>query len=400
MKGKMSGALLLLAVFLGVELWAVSAEAIPAFARRYKMSCTVCHVAFPKLNSFGEAFAANGYQMPDEDLKEHAVDTGDDKLLLLKELPFAVRADSFLRGRSDTKVNADFETAYGIKLLSSAPITNNISYYFYFFFNERGSTETGVEDAFLYFNNAYKDVDLDLRIGQFQVSDILFPREQRLTFQDYTIYTTAISDSGFKLTYDRIAELSYNFNLAGDVEMGLVAAITNGNGIGTADSDRNFDSDDFKNYYGKLSLASGDQSVGFYGYYGKEEQGPIQNEFFRAGPDFDFTVMGDWNLWGNFLYGEDSNPRFTGPAEDITHWGGFVGLTKPLGEDWVLSLLYNRVNVDGMDEKDAHTMTGNLSYYVMRNFKVMAEVTGDLQNKGSAHPEKQHTGVIGLVLAF
>ena len=127
-----------------------------------------------------------------------------------------------------------------------------------------------MEDAFLYFNNAYKDVDLDLRIGQFQVSDILFPREQRLTFQDYTIYTTAISDSGFKLTYDRIAELSYNFNLAGDVEMGLVAAITNGNGIGTADSDRNFDSDDFKNYYGKLSLASGDQRVGFYGYYGKE----------------------------------------------------------------------------------------------------------------------------------
>ena len=40
----------------------------------------MCHVAFPKLNSFGEAFAGNGYQTPEEDLKEQIVETGDDKL--------------------------------------------------------------------------------------------------------------------------------------------------------------------------------------------------------------------------------------------------------------------------------------------------------------------------------
>ena len=33
----------------------------------------MCHVAFPKLNSFGEAFAGNGYQMPGEDLKEQPI---------------------------------------------------------------------------------------------------------------------------------------------------------------------------------------------------------------------------------------------------------------------------------------------------------------------------------------
>jgi hypothetical protein len=87
-------------------------------------------------------------------------------------------------------------------------------------------------------------------------------------------------------------------------------------------------------------------------------------------------------------------------VEEISHWGGFIGLTKPLGEDWVLSLLYNRVNVDGIDTLDAHTMTGNLTYYIMRNFKVMAEFTGDLLGESAAHPEKEHTGVIGVVLAF
>ena len=38
--------------------------AIPAFARKYKTSCATCHVGFPKLNAFGEAFRRNGYQFP------------------------------------------------------------------------------------------------------------------------------------------------------------------------------------------------------------------------------------------------------------------------------------------------------------------------------------------------
>ena len=33
----------------------------------------MCHAAFPKHNSLGEAFAGNGYQMPEEDLKEPIV---------------------------------------------------------------------------------------------------------------------------------------------------------------------------------------------------------------------------------------------------------------------------------------------------------------------------------------
>ena len=39
-------------------------SAIPAFARKYKTSCATCHVGFPKLNAFGEAFRRNGYQFP------------------------------------------------------------------------------------------------------------------------------------------------------------------------------------------------------------------------------------------------------------------------------------------------------------------------------------------------
>jgi len=43
-----------------------TASAIPAFARKYETSCQTCHVGFPKLNAFGEAFRLNGYRMPKE----------------------------------------------------------------------------------------------------------------------------------------------------------------------------------------------------------------------------------------------------------------------------------------------------------------------------------------------
>jgi hypothetical protein len=40
------------------------AVAIPVFARRYQTACTTCHVMPPQLNSFGQAFRANGFRMP------------------------------------------------------------------------------------------------------------------------------------------------------------------------------------------------------------------------------------------------------------------------------------------------------------------------------------------------
>ena len=44
--------------------------AVPSFARRYGTSCITCHVAYPRLNSFGEAFRRAGYRYPvdNEDL--------------------------------------------------------------------------------------------------------------------------------------------------------------------------------------------------------------------------------------------------------------------------------------------------------------------------------------------
>ena len=64
--GRRGTLLLILTASILLFLNAPSASAVPAFARKYATSCTTCHVGFPKLNPFGEAFRLNGYRMPKE----------------------------------------------------------------------------------------------------------------------------------------------------------------------------------------------------------------------------------------------------------------------------------------------------------------------------------------------
>jgi hypothetical protein len=84
-----------------VDLFSISiaekAFAIPAFARKYRLSCTTCHApAAPALKPYGDEFAGNGFRLEEEQSPRYYMDTGDDKLSLLRELPVAVRLDGFV----------------------------------------------------------------------------------------------------------------------------------------------------------------------------------------------------------------------------------------------------------------------------------------------------------------
>ena len=53
--------LLLSATF--VLAFSSTANALPAFARKYGLRCSACHEAWPMLNYFGQKFKDNGYQL-------------------------------------------------------------------------------------------------------------------------------------------------------------------------------------------------------------------------------------------------------------------------------------------------------------------------------------------------
>ena len=61
MNKKVITILSLLFIFLVVD----NISAIPAFARKYRMSCKTCHSPFPKSIDYGDEFAGNGFVLKD-----------------------------------------------------------------------------------------------------------------------------------------------------------------------------------------------------------------------------------------------------------------------------------------------------------------------------------------------
>ena len=363
--------------------------AIPAFARKYDMSCNVCHSPVPKLKPFGEEFAANGFQLPDKEPPRFTRETGDDKLVLMRELPLAIRMDGYARYRSNNDPENDFQLPYILKILSGGTIAKDVSYYFYFLFNERGDI-AGVEDALLTFNDLWS-TGVGLTVGQYQVSDPMFKRETRPTFEDYVIYKARPGNAKADLTYDRGATLSATL----PTETDAFFSILNGNGIGSGAG--SFDKDPYKNFFFRLAQPLDSTFlVGGFAYLGKERAGPgLTNRTTMFGGDASFQI-GKFELAGQFLFRGDSDPFFlAGKDSAFKTRGGFLQLAFSPELDrstWYLFLLYNRVSSDDA-ALDYHSVAGNFSYILARNLKIMGEYAYDLERKS-------HAVTVGFVTAF
>ncbi|HTV60745.1 MAG TPA: hypothetical protein VMJ93_17865 [Verrucomicrobiae bacterium] len=61
-----SGAAVFVFLLFAILMDASPAKAIPAFARKYGLPCSACHITWPELNNFGQVFRDNGYQMMNE----------------------------------------------------------------------------------------------------------------------------------------------------------------------------------------------------------------------------------------------------------------------------------------------------------------------------------------------
>ena len=125
----------------------VEAE-IPLFARRYRVSCQLCHSPMPRLTAFGEQFAGNGYRMAPGEAPRDTIWTGDSLLALPRELPLAMRVEAYAQAYSRGNTHSDFQTPYIIKVLASGPLSRALSYYMYVNLLERGEFG-GFEDAVL-----------------------------------------------------------------------------------------------------------------------------------------------------------------------------------------------------------------------------------------------------------
>lgn len=367
--------IILAATLLGAD----AAGAIPAFARKYDMSCNVCHTVVPMLKPYGEEFAGNGYQIADGEPPRFTRPTGDETLTLMRELPLAIRIDGFAHYLSNGDSKGDVQWPFILKILSGGIVAKDVSYFFYFLFDERGEV-AGVEDAFLQFNDV-GGAPFDVTVGQYQVADPIFKRELRPTFEDYEIYTVRPGRSRANLAYDRGIILNYTL----PTETDLFASVVNGNGIADADGGL-FDDDANKNLFVRAAQpVDSTIQVGGLGYFGKEEENGEENGITMGGADFSVGA-GKFALSGQIVYRRDTNPYFVaGRDSAMATRGGFAQLAfSPDFEKsrWAAFALYNRITSD-VRELEYHSVAGNLTWLLARNLKLTAEYAYDIEREAN-----------------
>ncbi|MBC8184375.1 hypothetical protein H8E88_25045 [candidate division KSB1 bacterium] len=370
-------------------------NAIPAFARRYKISCTTCHAPIPKLKPYGDEFAGNGFIMKENEKARDYVSAGDDLLWLNKDFPVGVRFDAYAVYDEDKPVDKDLQIPWGLKILSGGTLYKNIGYYFYFYFSERGEV-AGIEDAYIHFDNIFGS-NLDIMVGQFQTSDPLMKRELRLTFEDYMIYKQRFGLSRTNLAYDRGLVFVYGIEKTGT---DLIALVVNGNGKDEAGADKKFDDDPFKNFGFRINQGIGKiASIGAYFYKGREKYvysdgmlGTFENELTYIGPDLNVGI-GPIEFTFQYLLRKDTNPFFLSQSEEYKSKGTIAEIIYSPKLDksrFFLTGLYNKIDSD-LYKYETATLSG--TYLVARNLRLIAEFTRDLE-----HDLNRFT--LGLVSGF
>lgn len=315
-------------------------QAIPAFARKYKTSCTTCHIAVPKRNAFGEAFRRNGYVMPQGDellIKQEPVSLGADEWkeqfpdavwpgVLPAEFPIAAYVHQRLVadfGKSKKDNNIEFDMPHEFELFMGGTFGEGLSFFGEWVAFEKGKNAEGLKRFFFQFNDvAGPENALNIRVGRFEpgitegyVDNNRITMEHPLTL-DYKA-------SGKWRPRDQQSGIELNGFLAHRYQYAF--GVVNGENK-TIDDNTNE-----KDFYGRVAYKFGGLAldgfqekelttlkqtdnwadnaltVGVYTYAGNHLVKEVDNDFRRFGLDL-YGNYDRFDLFAGAILGTDDNP--------------------------------------------------------------------------------------------
>lgn len=324
-------------------------HAIPTFARKYGTSCATCHVAYPRLNAFGEAFKNNGYRMPfdDEDLtKEEPVALGSEgyKRVYPKAIwpgsipgnvPLSFRATATYRSNprrgAAREVDNDFQAPENFFILLGGTMGERWSFFHHGHLVAGGEPGYGVARLFARYDQLFNKRGWYLKAGLFEPAAVPHSSFNLLGTANFAInqysfdtrneFVQGGGHHGGGLALGRTQRGLEIGAVEGQGRLFWAAGVVNGNGSNTSGATNSFDNNSSKDVYARLAYKWGGMrldgvvpedapptssknwrerslKLGIFGYSGKNAQ-----------PDPDLATVGIEDVTDYQRYGFDLDWR-------------------------------------------------------------------------------------------
>jgi hypothetical protein len=368
---------------------------IPAFARKYGLRCSACHTAWPELNTFGQQFRDNGYQLRNERDSPIAQNNAYIPITVrvtpqfhveraAKQLVDATPGDA-TSGQVERNLTSHGFDLSGMDLWTAGTLWKNVS--FVALLSSDNFASFHFEAVNLRFDNLGDNPWLNLKVGKFELDNMI--SEKRFLF---------LSDNGGSYQ-------TYHFSAPGSsVDFGIgdnqLGAELSGHSINSftrysvailSSNDGDPGSNNFSSYDANLNFSQafdagkmGIERIGAYAYIGQRPTsfqtvdgedvpgtGTNRKVFYRAGFSGDFFLH-KLEFLPYYLHGNDnaflasstpSNTPLLDGARDASWNGGFLETHYHLNPQIVFTQRVEAIRMSQQAFPDMPSTLGNVDAY-------------------------------------
>ncbi|MFQ5579123.1 MAG: hypothetical protein ACE5FZ_00785 [Nitrospiria bacterium] len=341
----------------------------------------------PKLNKFGLAFMANGYQL---DVQTEAEDKlqKTEALSLLKDVPLSLRiiADAHY-SLAEGQPRTDLHFPEGVILYSAGSLTDQLS----FWVSGEPFLDESLEEIFIKFlvndESPYLTVKL-IKAGQFGMRDYFnFASGRNFTIDNYAIHQARITDKNGNGNPFSFGAPQRTIEVRGMFPGMTLWTMALSNGPGKEPG--TFDNNSEKDYYLRLhKLFLGRYAIGGLGYWGSNEiSSGRMNRFQRYIIDVDLDHE-RLDLTASILFGRDRGLEGVSGISSsfVDHFGYFIEVNYHLARLWHGLVRYDLLDSDDLSrntfpELFVRTVTLQLNHFHRLNLRFISEVVIDLSEK-------------------
>lgn len=411
--------LILIALFSTRTIWA-----LPQFARKYNVSCNMCHSAVPKLNEFGYKFRAIGFRMPNEMGEVPA----EGKSPLENWTGFRAGIEAYVSRVIDRQTQETSQTG-GIRFDEAAihPVTGSWGRHWgtsaEFAITRSGEIE--IEQSYARYVFGEEDSFGSIRAGIFHalegfgaadrtigISSPLIQSSSSFRDATRTLYTPLEPSAAgitaaywFQNTYATLNLLNRigPKTARGEVEASYLSPQSQSVGDVAVSINHIFDhkgagSGVSVTYY----LGQSTLPIDSEGYAAGTNVATYKNNFHRVQAHANYFLSPRWNVMAGAGWGKDQAPDATaGVRSNLESYGCFVGLERYWDDDLAAGARVDRFKADTQESRStSYSIAVFTNYLVLPQLQLLGEYRFLHDGRGTTEPRDGHSLTAKIKFAY